>query len=136
MKTEWHSAAIAGDMAAKLYGLGRIADKIEDRPDNSTRFLIIGNQDVPMSGEDKTSIVVAMRNQPGALHDLLEPFHRHKIDLTRIETRPSRTGVWNYVFFIDFKGHRDEPSVAAVLEEVRLRAAELRVLGSYPQGVL
>lgn len=136
VKTEWHSAAIAGDMAAKLYGLAHIAEKIEDRPDNSTRFLIIGSDDVPMCGEDKTSVVVAMRNQPGALHDLLEPFHRHGIDLTRIETRPSRTGVWNYVFFIDFKGHRDEPGVAAVLEEVSQQALELRVLGSYPQGVL
>ena len=136
VKTEWHSAAIAGDMAAKLYGLTRIAEKIEDAPDNSTRFLIIGNQDVPQSGEDKTSIVVAMRNQPGALHELLEPFHRHQIDMTRLETRPSRSGVWNYVFFIDFKGHHHEPRVAAVLEEVRLRAAEVKVLGSYPVGVL
>lgn len=136
VKTEWHSAAIAGDMAAKLYGLAKLAEKIEDRPDNSTRFLIIGNQDVPISGEDKTSLVVAMRNQPGALHDLLEPFHRHQIDMTRLETRPSRTGVWNYVFFIDFKGHREEPRVAAMLEEVQLRAAEVKVLGSYPVGVL
>ncbi len=136
VKTEWHSAAIAGDMAAKLYELEKIAEKIEDRPDNSTRFLIIGNQDIPLSGDDKTSLVVAMRNQPGALHDLLEPFHRHQIDLTRLETRPSRTGVWNYVFFIDFKGHRDQPEVAAVLDEVKLRAAEMKVLGSYPQGVL
>ena len=136
VKTEWHSAAIAGDMAAKLYGLSRLAEKIEDRPDNSTRFLIIGNQDVPISGEDKTSLVVAMRNQPGALHDLLEPFHRHHIDMTRLETRPSRSGVWNYVFFIDFKGHREEPQVAAMLEEVKLRAADVKVLGSYPVGVL
>ncbi|PRY68712.1 prephenate dehydratase [Halomonas ventosae] len=136
VKTEWHSAAIAGDMAAKLYGLAKLAEKIEDRPDNSTRFLIIGNQDVPISGEDKTSLVVAMRNQPGALHGLLEPFHRHQIDMTRLETRPSRTGVWNYVFFIDFKGHREEPRVAAMLEEVQLRAAEVKVLGSYPVGVL
>ncbi|WP_280548333.1 prephenate dehydratase [Halomonas sp. 11-S5] len=136
VKTEWHSAAIAGDMAAKLYGLAKLAEKIEDRPDNSTRFLIIGNQDVPISGEDKTSLVVAMRNQPGALHDLLEPFHRHQIDMTRLETRPSRTGVWNYVFFIDFKGHREEPRVAAMLEEVQLHAAEVKVLGSYPVGVL
>lgn len=136
VKTEWHSAAIAGDMSAKLYGLTRLAEKIEDRPDNSTRFLIIGNQAVPLSSDDKTSIVVAMRNQPGALHDLLEPFHRHRIDMTRLETRPSRSGVWNYVFFIDFKGHHDEPRVAAVLEEVRLRAAEVKVLGSYPVGVL
>ncbi|KXS39560.1 MAG: chorismate mutase / prephenate dehydratase [Halomonadaceae bacterium T82-2] len=136
IKSEWHSAAIAGDMAAKLYELERIAEKIEDRPDNSTRFLIIGHESVPMCGDDKTSLVVAMRNQPGALHDLLEPFHRHQIDLTRLETRPSRSGVWNYVFFIDFKGHVDQPEVAAVLDEVSLRSAEMKVLGSYPQGVL
>ncbi|WP_043532207.1 prephenate dehydratase [Litchfieldella xinjiangensis] len=136
VKTEWHSAAIAGDMAAKLYGLDYIAEKIEDRPDNSTRFLIIGNQDVPMCGQDKTSMVVAMRNQPGALHALLEPFYRHQIDLTRLETRPSRTGVWNYVFFIDFKGHHDDPTIKTVIEEVRPHAAELKVLGSYPIGVL
>lgn len=136
VRTEWHSAAIAGDMAAKLYDLEVIADKIEDRPDNSTRFLIIGSQDAPLSGDDKTSLVVAMRNQPGALHDLLEPFHRHQIDMTRLETRPSRSGVWNYVFFIDFIGHHEQPHVAAMLDEVRLRAADLKVLGSYPQGVL
>ncbi|MBZ9537797.1 prephenate dehydratase [Modicisalibacter tunisiensis] len=136
IKSEWHSAAIAGDMAAKLYELEKIAEKIEDRPDNSTRFLIIGHESVPMCGDDKTSLVVAMRNQPGALHDLLEPFHRHQIDLTRLETRPSRSGVWNYVFFIDFKGHVDQPEVAAVLDEVSLRSAEMKVLGSYPQGVL
>ncbi|MFD2189695.1 prephenate dehydratase [Pistricoccus aurantiacus] len=136
VRTEWHSAAIAGDMAAKLYDLEKIYEKVEDRPDNSTRFLIIGNHDVPPSSEDKTSVVVAMRNQPGALHALLEPFHRHQIDLTRLETRPSRSGVWNYVFFIDFRGHQDDPKVAAMLEEVRLRAAELKVLGSYPVGVL
>ncbi|WNK18993.1 prephenate dehydratase [Halomonas piscis] len=136
VKTEWHSAAIAGDMAGKLYDLEVIHEKVEDRPDNSTRFLIIGNRDAPFSGSDKTSLVVAMRNQPGALHDLLEPFHRHRIDMTRLETRPSRSGVWNYVFFIDFVGHHDEPHIAAMLDEVRLRAADLKVLGSYPQGVL
>ena len=136
VKSEWHPAAIAGDMAARLYGLERLEEKIEDMPDNSTRFLIIGNHDVPPSGEDKTSLVASMRNQPGALHDLLEPFHRHKVDMTRLESRPSRHGLWNYVFFIDFKGHQEEPRVQAALEEVRLRAADVRVLGSYPVGVL
>ncbi|WP_106478348.1 prephenate dehydratase [Phytohalomonas tamaricis] len=136
IKSEWHSAAIAGDMAARLYGLEKVAEKIEDMPDNSTRFLIIGNHDVPASGDDKTSIVAAMRNQPGALHDLLEPFHRHHIDMTRLESRPSHSGVWNYVFFIDFKGHCSDPLVRAALEEVQLRAAEIKVLGSYPVGVL
>ncbi|GHB27309.1 prephenate dehydratase [Salinicola rhizosphaerae] len=136
VKTEWHSAAIAGDMAAQLYGLDHVAEKIEDRPDNSTRFLIIGNESVPPSGNDKTSLVVAMRNEPGVLHELLEPFHRHHVDLTRLETRPSRTGAWNYVFFIDFKGHMEQPEIASALEEVKQRASDMKVLGSYPVGVL
>lgn len=136
IKGEWNSAAIAGDMAAELYGLEKLSEKIEDRPDNSTRFLIIGREKIAISGDDKTSIIVAARNEPGALHNLLEPFHREGIDLTRVETRPSRTGKWTYVFFVDFKGHKDDPKVAAVLTEVSAVVAELRVLGSYPKAVL
>lgn len=136
IKGEWNSAAIAGDMAAEMYGLEKIAAKIEDRPDNSTRFLIIGNQPVPPSGNDKTSVVISMRNQPGALHAILEPFHVHNLDLTRVETRPSRTGIWNYVFFVDFEGHQEDPVVRKVLEKLGERANDLRVLGSYPKGVL
>ena len=136
LKGEWNAAAIAGSMAADLYGLKIIAEKIEDQPDNSTRFLIIGKQAVPQSGVDKTSIVVAMRNEPGALHKLLEPFHRHNIDLTRVETRPSRTGAWTYVFFIDFAGHVDEPLISDVMKEVANRCADLKLLGSYPKAVL
>jgi chorismate mutase/prephenate dehydratase len=136
IRGEWNSAAIAGDMAADIYGLEKISEKIEDQPDNSTRFLIIGNQDVPSSGNDKTSIVVSMRNQPGALHSILEVFHVHDVDLTRVETRPSRTGIWNYVFFIDFEGHKDGPVIQKVLAKLGDRVNDLRVLGSYPKGVL
>jgi len=136
IKGEWNSAAIAGDMAAELYDLQKLSEKIEDRPDNSTRFLIIGREAIPPSGDDKTSIIVAVRNEPGALHNLLEPFHRIGVDLTRVETRPSRTGKWTYVFFIDFEGHRDDPKVSAVLAEVSSIVADLRVLGSYPKAVL
>ena len=136
IKGEWSSAAIAGDMAAELYDLEKLSEKIEDRPDNSTRFLIIGREAIPQSGDDKTSIIVAVRNEPGALHSLLEPFHRIGVDLTRVETRPSRTGKWTYVFFIDFEGHRDDPKVSAVLAEVSSIVADLRVLGSYPKAVL
>ena len=136
LKGEWNAAAIAGSMAAELYGLKVLAEKIEDQPDNSTRFLIIGTQTVPASGVDKTSVVVAMRNEPGALHNLLEPFHRYNIDLTRVETRPSRTGAWTYVFFIDFVGHVDDPLISKVLKEVAQRAADLKLLGSYPKAVL
>ena len=87
-------------------------------------------------GKDKTSVVVSMKNEPGALHDLLAPFQAHKIDLTRVETRPSSSGTWNYVFFVDFSGHADDPNVAAALKEVGQNAADLKVLGSYPIAVL
>jgi chorismate mutase / prephenate dehydratase len=136
LKGEWNAAAIAGSMAAELYGLTMLAEKIEDQPDNSTRFLIIGTEEVPQSSVDKTSIVVAMRNEPGALHNLLEPFHQNSIDLTRVETRPSRAGAWNYVFFIDFAGHAEEPMIRDVLKKVAGRCADLKLLGSYPKAVL
>ena len=136
VKSEWNSAAIAGDMAAQLYGLTILADKIEDRPDNSTRFLIIGNQSVPATGDDKTSVIISMSNKPGALHELLVPFHASGIDLTRIETRPSRSGKWTYVFFIDFFGHKDDPLVKSALESIAQEAVGLKVLGSYPNAVL
>ena len=133
---EWNSAAIAGDMAASLFELTKLRENIEDRPDNSTRFFIIGRESVPPSGNDKTSIIVTANNQAGALHDLLLPFHDAGIDLTRIETRPSRVTKWNYVFFIDFKGHVDDPIVTDTLEKVRHKVADLKILGSYPKGVL
>ncbi|WP_020209502.1 prephenate dehydratase [Gilvimarinus chinensis] len=136
LKGEWNAAAIAPAKAAEIYELDILAEKIEDQPDNSTRFLIIGTEQVPASGRDKTSLLVAMRNQPGALHNLLEPFHRNNIDLTRVETRPSRTGVWTYVFFVDFNGHVDEPLVHETLKEVATRVADLKILGSYPKAVL
>lgn len=98
--------------------------------------MIIGTQDVAASGEDKTSIVVSMRNEPGALHLMLEPFYRHQIDLTRVETRPAQSGNWSYVFFVDFMGHKDDAKVKAALNDVAQRAANLNVLGSYPKGVL
>ncbi len=136
IKGEWNAAAIAGEIAANLYGLTSHAKNIEDRPDNSTRFLIIGRDEVGPCGDDKTSIVVSTKNEPGALHDLLEPFHRHDVDLTRVETRPSPSGTWNYVFFIDFAGHVNDEKVAAALKDVTKRVADIKVLGSYPVGVL
>ena len=133
---EWNSAAIAGDMACELYGLEKLWEKIEDHPDNSTRFLIIGREDVPPSGDDRTSIVVSIRNKPGALYDLLEPFGRFGVDMTRLESRPSRNTKWSYVFFIDMQGHVQDSAVANVLEVLSNEAAELKVLGSYPRAVL
>ena len=130
------AAAVAGEMAAERYGLRILAARIEDHPDNKTRFLVIGRQKVGMSGRDKTSILVSTRNEPGALYKVLEPFHRHSISLTRIETRPAKSGSWSYVFFIDFDGHHDEPRIKAVLDEVAGVAMEVRSLGSYPQAVV
>jgi len=136
IKGEWNSAAIAGMTASNLYGLHAIEKNIEDAPDNSTRFLVIGTQTVPACGQDKTSLVISVRNKPGALHYILEPFHRLGVDLTRLQSRPSRSSVWNYIFFIDIQGHQDDENVAAALLEIATASAELKVLGSYPTGVL
>jgi chorismate mutase/prephenate dehydratase len=130
------AAAIAGDMAAQRYGLRIVASQIEDQPDNKTRFLVIGRQRVNASGNDKTSILVSTRNEPGALYRVLGPFHRHGISLTRIETRPAKSGTWSYVFFIDFDGHLSDPGIEAVMKEVAEVAMEVRPLGSYPQAVI
>jgi len=98
--------------------------------------LIIGREEVEASGQDKSSILVSMRNKPGALYQLLEPFHREGISLTRIETRPSPSGTWAYVFYIDFEGHMEDELARKVLAEIDEEAVELKRLGSYPIGVL
>jgi len=136
IKGEWNAAAIAGEMAEQLYGLRAYAKNIEDMPDNSTRFLIISTEETSPSGDDKTSIIVSTKNEPGALHGLLEPFHKHGVDLTRVETRPSRSGTWSYLFFIDFAGHQDDDKVKATLKEISARVSSVKILGSYPRGVL
>jgi chorismate mutase/prephenate dehydratase len=130
------AAAIAGEMAAELYGLVFVDRNIEDQPDNTTRFLIIGNQNALPSGMDKTSIVVSVQNRPGALFNLLQPIAQNGISMTRIESRPSRQGMWQYVFYIDLEGHRSDASVATALEELGKKALLVRVLGSYPRAVL
>ncbi|MEM1433223.1 MAG: prephenate dehydratase [Pseudomonadota bacterium] len=130
------AAAIAGAVAGERYGLRVLASNIEDQADNKTRFLVIGQQRVGPSGRDKTSILVSTRNEPGALYRILEPFHRHEISLSRIETRPARAGSWTYVFFIDLEGHESESLVQAALAEVGDVASEVRILGSYPQAVI
>ncbi len=130
------SAAIAGSMAAELYGLRLLVPNIEDDPGNTTRFLVIGQQAVPASGDDKTSLLLSTRNEAGGLHQLLAPLAEHGISMTRIESRPSRRGNWDYVFFVDINGHRDDAEVAVALEALKKRAGMYKELGSYPKAVI
>jgi chorismate mutase/prephenate dehydratase len=129
-------AAVAGDLAREGHGLQSLASNIQDYPDNTTRFLVIGREGARPSGHDKTSIIVSTHNRPGALFRVLEPFQREQLMLTRIDTRPSRTETWTYLFFIEFEGHQDEPRIAAVLDEIRGQTVMVKILGSYPQAVI
>ena len=130
------SAAIAGMMAAELYGLRILEPNIEDEPDNTTRFLVIGRQAVPPSGDDKTSLLLSTRNEAGGLYRLLAPLAEHGISMTRIESRPSRRGNWDYVFFVDINGHRDDAALAPALSALKRQAGMYKELGSYPKAVL
>jgi len=134
-RDEPNAAAIAGEIAADIYDLKILSKKIEDESDNTTRFIVIGREEVGISGKDKTSIMVSTHNQPGALYKLLEPFHRHNISLTSIETRPSRNGMWSYVFFIDFEGHILDEKVKAVLDEIDSDSLDVKWLGSFPRAI-
>jgi chorismate mutase / prephenate dehydratase len=132
------TAAIAGDTAAEVYGLRLLVSEIEDRADNTTRFLVIGRKILEPSGADKTTLLVSTSSTaaPGALHRLLEPLARNRISMTRIESRPSRRAKWDYVFFIDIEGHATEARVARALRSLRAHASLFRVIGSYPRSVL
>jgi chorismate mutase/prephenate dehydratase len=129
------TAAIAPAMAAEIYGLASVAERIEDEPDNTTRFLVLGEQEVPVSGDDKTSLMVSARNRPGALFHLIKPLSEHGIDMTRLESRPTRGRLWEYVFFIDILGHAEDDRVKPALEALSEEAALCRVLGSYPRAL-
>ncbi len=137
-RDEEGTAAIAGTVAADIYGLAVIEPNIEDRADNTTRFLVIGRKLFGASGKDKTSLLITGGDtqSPGALYKLLEPFARQGISLSRIESRPSHKKKWDYVFFIDVEGHADEQPLKSVLAEIKKHSSLLRVLGSYPAAVL
>jgi len=130
------AAAIAGQAAAELYGLTNLESNIEDDPNNTTRFFILGRDEVPASGHDKTALLLSTKNKPGALSQLLEPLARHGISMSRIESRPSRKGVWEYVFFVEIEGHRDDEQVATALQALEQEAAMFKILGSFPRAVL
>jgi chorismate mutase/prephenate dehydratase len=128
------AAAIASTLAAEPYGLDIVAERIEDAAHNYTRFFVIGDQDTKPTGKDKTSLLVSVKNRVGALEGLIAPLATKKIDLTKIESRPSRKRAWDYVFFIDLIGHVDDPDLAEALDQIAENCSELKLLGSYPQG--
>lgn len=130
------AAAIASESAAGLYGLKIVAGNIEDDPINTTRFLVIGTENVPRSGNDKTSLLFSTPNKPGALHKMLICFSEHEVSMTRIESRPSRRGMWDYVFFVDVEGHVDDENVAAAIRQLEEQAPMVKLLGSYPRAIL
>jgi chorismate mutase/prephenate dehydratase len=125
-------AAVASELAGRLYHVPVLRPRIEDHPHNSTRFLVLGRQPVGASGRDKTSILFAMRNEPGSLYRILEPFARLGLNLTKIESRPAKHRPWEYLIFVDFEGHCDTAPVASALGELGTRTLFLKVLGSYP----
>lgn len=126
------SAAIASKRAADLYGLTICAENIEDDPKNTTRFLVLGKQVVEPSGKDKTSLVMSTGNYAGAIHKLLTPFAEHGVSMSRLESRPSRCNLWQYVFFVDIEGHQKNANVSTALKELSQKATFLKILGSYP----
>ncbi len=129
------AAAIAGESAGHVYGLKVVQGPIEDRPDNTTRFLVLGRELFPPSGNDRTSLLVYVKDQPGALFNVLSPLAEHGVSMNRIESRPAHQGKWQYAFFIDISGHVEDATVRQAIEELGPAAAQIKILGSYPVAV-
>ena len=129
-------AAIASSAAGEIHGVAVLAADIEDDPGNTTRFLVIGREPARPSGHDKTSLLVSSRNRAGALHRLLSPLANHGVSMSRIESRPARAALWEYVFFIDIEGHADDKPIRQVLTELEEEAAFVKILGAYPKALL
>jgi chorismate mutase/prephenate dehydratase len=130
------AAAIASKRAAELFNLNVLAENIEDDANNTTRFLVLGKQQVAPSGKDKTSLVLATQNKPGAMVDLLAPLAKNGVSMTKFESRPSKLGLWDYVFYVDIEGHTNDEKVAEALNQIKAKAAFVKVLGVYPIAVM
>ena len=113
-----------------------LANNIEDDPKNTTRFLVLADHDVAPSGKDKTSLVIATKNVPGAMVSMLEPLSKNKVSMTKLESRPAKMGLWEYVFFVDVEGHHQEAGLQNAIAEIEQRASFVKVLGSYPVAVI
>ena len=131
---DYAAAAIASELAAAMYDLKVVRSRIEDQVNNVTRFLVISKKTAEPSGNDKTSIMFSVRDEPGILYRMLEPFARRGVNLSKIESRPVKTKAWEYIFFLDMIGHIDDPQVAAAIEDLRQFCQFLKVLGSYPKA--
>ena len=130
------SAAIASELAADLFGLKVLEPRIQDLAANATRFLVLGTQASEPTGSDRTSLLAMAQDGPGALLRLLEPLARRGLNLSRIQSRPTRRKVWEYAFFLDAEGHAQEPAMAEALRELQGACASLKVLGSYPRAAV
>jgi chorismate mutase/prephenate dehydratase len=129
------TAALAGETASERYNLPILVNNVEDEPNNTTRFVVLGRRETGPSGRDKTSLIMSTPNRTGSLSELLAPFSEAGVSMTRLESRPARHTLWEYVFYVDVEGHQDDPNVASALAELERRAAYLKVLGSYPVAV-
>lgn len=130
------SAAVAGEMAAEHYKLTILASNIEDEPNNTTRFLVLGNYEPKPTGKDKTSLVLSAANRAGAVYEMLTPFAKRGVSMSKFESRPSKVAVWEYLFFVDIDGHQDDANVAEAMTELKKIAGYVKVLGSYPTAVI
>jgi len=128
------AAAIAGEAAARIYGLKTIRKRIQDNTNNFTRFIILGKRASARTGDDKTSILFSARDEVGALHLMLEPFAKYDVNLTKIESRPVKKKAWEYLFFLDMTGHLADDAVSKALNDLKMRAQYLKILGSYPRA--
>ena len=129
-------ACIASSMASEIYDMPIIAKEIANNLNNYTRFLVLGKQQKKETGKDKTSIIFSIKHEPGSLYRIIENFHKYNVNLTKIESRPNKTSVWEYNFYVDFEGHSENPKISEMLQNIKNDTLFMKVLGSYPAAKL